>query len=154
VAVLRRLRHRAAHRLLALQQPQLLLPLIPLLPPPHLRPVVVVVAVAVVVVAPLLVLRPTRLQQHRRRVLLRLLRRLLRADAVDNSAIRTTTRRSDAEPRVLVACRRCTMLRGKETWLPFALCSMAARTLTKLRLTARLRSRSPFSTPSGTLRWN
>src|SRR5262249_37402256 len=151
--VLRRLLLLRVHRLLALQLlRQLLRPLIPLLLPLHLRPVVaVVVVVAVAVVAPLL--QPIRLLL-RHRVLLRLLRRLLQADAVDNSAIRTTIRRSDVARRVWVVCRHSITQHARETLKRFVHYSMAARTSTRPVLTVRLRSQSPFSTPSGTLRWN
>jgi hypothetical protein len=162
VAAIRRLLALQAHRLRALLPRQLLplralllrqllLPLILLLLRPPQRPVV---AAAVAVAAPLLLLRRTLLQQHRHPLLLRLPHKLRPVDAVDNSAIQTTKRRLDAVPRALVACRRCTMRRGKETLLPFAPCSMVAPTSTRPLSTARLRSPFLFSTPNGTLRWN
>ena len=148
VAALRRLLP-----LLALRQ--LLLPLIHLLLlllAPLLRPVVDAVVVAVALLL-LLQQTPPQLHPHPARRL-RLLRRLLPADAVDNSAILTTIRRLDAVPRAWVACPHSTMQPVRVTLKRFAHCSMAAQTSTRPRLTVRLRWQSLFSTPSGTLRWN
>lgn len=158
MAVLRRLLPLRALRLLARLLPlalrQLLLPLIQMLPQPLQRPVVVVVAAAVAVAA-LLLLRQTLLQLLPHPALrLPLLRRLLPADAVDNNAILTTILRLDAVLRAWAVCLLCITLPVKATLLRFAPCSMAARTSTRPRSIVRLRSRSLFSTPSGTLRWN
>ena len=156
VAVLRQLLPlRALRRLVPLALRQLLLPLIQMLLLPLLRPVVVVVAAAVAVAA-LLLLRALLLQllPHPALRLPVLRRRLLRADAVDNNAILTTILRLDAVLRAWAACLLCITLPVKATLLRFAPCSMAARISTRPRSTARLRWQSPFSTPSGTLRWN